>query len=60
MRRLKIGAAFTDVPPALLGIIADSVKTEPVFLQQVSVSKGTGNNVTCSLDLIIEGVDAIL
>ncbi|MCS6162460.1 hypothetical protein [Shewanella baltica] len=58
--RLKIAATFTDVPPALLGIIADSVKTEPVFLQQVSVSKGTGNNVTCSLDLIIEGVDAIL
>jgi len=58
--RLKIAATFTDVPPALLGIIADSVKSEPVFLQQLSVSKGTGNNVTCSLDLIIEGVDAVL
>lgn len=58
--RLKIAATFTDVPPALLGIIADSVKSEPVFLQQLSLSKGTGNNVTCSLDLIIEGVDAVL
>jgi hypothetical protein len=58
--RLKVAATFTDVPPSLLGIIADSVKSEPVFLQQLSVSKGTGNYVNCSLDLIIEGVDAVL
>ncbi|AZQ13264.1 hypothetical protein [Shewanella khirikhana] len=58
--RIKIAATFTDVSPAWFGTIGDSVKSEPVFLQQLSLSNGANNNVTGSLELIIEGVDADL